>query len=112
VLRTLGALFPELPLQCLPPALALQEEEHEEELEACSRRDWLLEELPSPPVTVGGGEGEVVSSPAFHPGGRHVFGGLLPFSLAMLMGFMTPLLAPEDRCEKGGGGGGGGGGVS
>lgn len=23
-------------------------------------------------------------------------------SLAMLMGFMTPLLAPEDRCEKGG----------
>lgn len=25
----------------------------------------------------------------------------------MLMGFMTPLLAPEDRCEKGGGGEGG-----
>lgn len=24
-------------------------------------------------------------------------------SLAMLMGFMTRLLAPEDRCEKGGG---------
>lgn len=34
-------------------------------------------------------------------------------SLAMLMGFMTRLLAPEDRREKGGGGEvGGGGGVS
>lgn len=28
----------------------------------------------------------------------------------MLMGFMTPLLAPEDRCEEGGGGEGGEGG--
>lgn len=34
-------------------------------------------------------------------------------SLAVLMGFMTQLLAPEDRCEKGGGREvGGGGGVS
>lgn len=34
-------------------------------------------------------------------------------SLAMLMAFMTRLLAPEDRREKGGGGEvGGGGGVS
>lgn len=34
-------------------------------------------------------------------------------SLAMLMSFMTRLLAPEDRCEKGGGREvGGGGGVS
>lgn len=27
----------------------------------------------------------------------------------MVMGFMTPLLAPEDRCEEGGGGEGEGG---
>lgn len=56
-----------------------------------------------------------MSPPAFQPEGMHVLGGFLPCSLAMLMGFMTPLLAPEDRCEKGGGGGGeggGGGGVS
>lgn len=33
-------------------------------------------------------------------------------SLAMLMGFMTRLLAPEDRCEKGGQRIGGGDGVS
>lgn len=38
--------------------------------------------------------------------------GLPACSLAMMMGFMTPLLAPEDRCEKRGGGGGGGGGRS
>lgn len=52
-----------------------------------------------------------MSSPAFQPEGMHVLGGFLPCSL----GFMTPLLAPEDRCEKGGGGEGGGeggGGVS
>lgn len=48
-------------------------------------------------------------SSAFQPEGIHVFGGFLPCSLAMMMGFMTPLLAPEDRCEKRGGEGGGGG---
>lgn len=40
----------------------------------------------------------------------HCGWGFLPCSLAMLMGFMTPLLAPEDRCEEGGGGEGGEGG--
>lgn len=38
-----------------------------------------------------------VSSPAFQPEGTRVLGGFLPCSLARLMGFMTPLLAPEDR---------------
>lgn len=60
-----------------------------------------------------------VSSSAFQPAGMHSASdhldwGFLSPSLATLMGSMTPLLAPEDGCEKGGaeGSGGGGGGDS
>lgn len=73
-------------------------------MEACPYRDWLLEELPPALPLLSAEEREkFVSPPAFQPEGMHVLGGFLPCSLAMLMGFMTPLLAPEDRCEKGGG---------
>lgn len=82
-------------------------------------RPSLLEDLslsPLPSVEI---RDSFVSSSAFQPArihsasDHHSWGFLTP-SLAMLMGFMTLLLAPEDGREKGGaeGSGGGGGGDS